>query len=228
MQNKSYMCGSVGSFRTDSAQLDGYAATSSQWHKMAESDMIPRMSDHERQLFESILRCSSRYLEFGSGGSTYLASSLVGESIISVDSSAEWLDRVRQACEAGSNLTRPTLLYVDIGPTVEWGFPSDRGTRERWRDYHGSLWARPECSDADLYMVDGRFRVACFMQILLHSRRDALIMIHDFNLRSEYHVVKEVAREIAVSGGLSIFLRRSDRNETRVSEILAAHEYDPA
>ncbi len=87
---------------------------------------------------------------------------------------------------------------------------------------------RPESSDADVYMVDGRFRVACFMQILLHSRRDALIMIHDYDLRSEYHVVKEVAREIVAAGSLSVFQRRDDRNETHMREILAAHEYDPA
>jgi hypothetical protein len=77
-------------------------------------------------------------------------------------------------------------------------------------------------------MIDGRFRVACFMQVLLHSRRDALIMIHDFDFRNEYHVVREVAREIAVAGSLSLFIRRGDRNETHIREILAAHEYDPA
>jgi hypothetical protein len=53
-------------------------------------------------------------------------------------------------------------------------------------------------------------------------------MLHDFDFRSEYHVVKEVAREIAVAGSLSLFQRRGDRNEAHVREILAAHEYDPA
>jgi len=66
------------------------------------------------------------------------------------------------------------------------------------------------------------------MQILLHSRRDALIMIHDFDFRSEYHVVEEVAREIAVADSLSVFQRRDDRSETYMHEILAAYEYDPA
>ena len=66
------------------------------------------------------------------------------------------------------------------------------------------------------------------MQILIHSRRDALIMIHDFGARNEYHVVKGVAREIAVAGNLSLFQRRSDRNETHSREILAEYEYDPA
>jgi hypothetical protein len=190
--------------------------------------VTPRMSDGECRLFKSILTCSTRYLEFGSGGSTYVAASLVKKSIISVDSSSEWLDKVRQACESGQGLIQPTLVHVDIGPTIEWGQPSDSGTRDRWPDYHRNVWTRTESSDADVYMIDGRFRVACFMQILLHSRRNALIMTHDFNFRSKYHVVKEVAREIAVVDSLSLFVRRGDRNETHVREILAAHEYDPA
>jgi hypothetical protein len=190
--------------------------------------VTPRMSDDERKVFESILRCARSYLEFGSGGSTYVAASLVTGSVLSIDSSLEWLDKVRQACESSAGFTQPTLVHVDIGPTIEWGHPSGSAARERWPNYHRNIWTRSESSDADVYMVDGRFRVACFMQILLHSRRDALIMIHDFNFRHEYHVVRDVAREIAVAGSLSLFQRRVDRNETHIREILAAYEYDPA
>jgi hypothetical protein len=186
------------------------------------------MSDNECALFKSVLKCARRYLEFGSGGSTFVAASLVKDSLISVDCSSEWLDKVRNACESESGFIKPTLVQVDIGATSDWGYPSDSGTRERWPDYHRKIWVRSESSDADLYMVDGRFRVACFMQILLHGRRDALIMIHDFDFRSEYHVVREVAREIAVAGSLSVLQRRDDRNETHMREILAAYEYDPA
>jgi hypothetical protein len=189
--------------------------------------VTPHMSDDERGLFKSILRCSRKYLEFGSGGSTYVAASLAKESVISIDSSSNWLENVRQACEFETGFSRLTLAHVDIGPTSEWGYPSDSGTRDRWPNYHSNIWARLESSDADVYMVDGRFRVACFLQILLHSRRDALIMIHDFDSRSEYHVVREVAREIAVAGSLSVFQRYDNGNETLMREILAAHEYDP-
>jgi hypothetical protein len=190
--------------------------------------LTPRMSDNECALLKSVLKCTRRYLEFGSGGSTCLAASLVTESVISVDSSVEWLDKVRQACEPEAGFSRLTLAHVDIGLTIEWGYPSDSGTRERWPDYHRKIWVRSESSDADLYMVDGRFRVACFMQVLLHGRRDALIMIHDFDFRGEYHVIREVAREIAVADSLSMLQRRDDRNETHMREILAAYEYDPA
>jgi hypothetical protein len=85
--------------------------------------VTPRMSDDECRLFKSILTCSMRYLEFGCGGSTYVAASLVQKAIISIDSSSEWLDKVRQVCELRDGLIRPTLVHVDIGPTIEWGQP---------------------------------------------------------------------------------------------------------
>jgi len=185
------------------------------------------MSDNECALFKSVLKCAQSYLEFGSGGSTFVAVALAKESVISIDGSSVWLEKVRQACEFEAGFSRLALVHVDIGPTAEWGYPSDSGTRERWPNYHRDIWARRASSDADVYMVDGRFRVACFVQILLHSRRDALIMIHDFDFRSEYHVVRDVAREIAVADSLSVFRRRDDRNETHMREILAAYEYDP-
>ena len=53
-------------------------------------------------------------------------------------------------------------------------------------------------------------------------------MIYDFDFRGEYHVIREVAREIAVADSLSMLQRRDDRNETHMREILAAYEYDPA
>ncbi len=56
------------------------------------------MEASEQALLETFLRSSRRYMEFGSGGSTVLAAGLVAESVVSVDSSTEWIDRVVAAC----------------------------------------------------------------------------------------------------------------------------------
>jgi hypothetical protein len=75
-------------------------------------------------------------------------------------------------------------------------------------------------------MVDGRFRVACFMQILLRCDPDALIMVHDFKSRQPYHVVREVAREIAAVEDMSVFLPLGGGFRRRAREILSAHQFD--
>ncbi len=189
--------------------------------------MQPRMSDSELRLFESFLNCSDRYLEFGSGGSTYFAAHRVKSAIVTIDSSKEWLDTVAQKCAADQTPVQPKLTYVDIGATGDWGTPTDKTARDRWPHYHQEI--SKSGFDADLYLVDGGFRVAGFMQIILHSRADTLIAFHDFRSRDHYHVVRAVAREISVAADLSVFqpLPINDKIET-AQNILKANEFNPA
>jgi hypothetical protein len=185
--------------------------------------MVPRMSEEEAALFLSFIRNSHDYVEFGTGGSTVLASKHVKNSILSIDSSREWLDKVGEAC--ASCQTTPELMLIDIGPTGDWGFPTDDATKSRWPDYHSAIWKLEQSADADLYLVDGRFRVACFAQTVLHCKPTAIIGIHDFSSRPAYHCVKEIAREIATVGDLSFFLPLSKR--FAAENILKSHYTDP-
>src|SRR3954451_7201461 len=66
------------------------------------------MLEPEQALFRSFLCCSTNYLEFGAGGSTVLAASLVGRSVIAVESSPQWITKVEQACAANRNGLQPT------------------------------------------------------------------------------------------------------------------------
>lgn len=185
------------------------------------------MTPSEKGLFESFLRCSKRYVEFGAGGSTCFAASLVSGAVTSTDSSKEWLERVRVECLAQDMPVAPTLVHVDIGETGRWGYPADGAKKEHWPGYHTAIWSTPGADQADLYLVDGRFRVACFMQVALRAQPGALVAIHDFAGRPGYHVVREVAREIATSESLSVFVRRPDFDPRRAAAILDEHAFNP-
>lgn len=188
--------------------------------------MIPRMSADDIALLSSLLRCTDCYVEFGCGGSTLLASGLVRKSIITIDSSAEWLGKVRRAC--ADKPMQPTLLHVDIGPTREWGFPTDLASRDRWTRYHSHPWTETSASTADLYLIDGRFRVACSMQVLLRCHPDARLTIHDYRSRPEYHVVERFARPIAETAELTVFERRAGFSHADAAALLFKHAFDPA
>lgn len=188
---------------------------------------VPRMSEAEFRLFENVVRCARRYVEFGAGGSTCLAASLVEGPVVSVDSSTEWLDEVARACASRPGWTQPRLLHADIGPTGDWGRPTDPTTRDRWPGYHEAPWTISGTESADLYMVDGRFRVACAMQVLLRCRPDAVLVMHDFSSRREYHVVRGFARELAIAEDLSVFQRRPDFDVEKARQTLARHAFDP-
>jgi hypothetical protein len=182
------------------------------------------MSAEEAALFLSFVRNSRDYVEFGTGGSTVLASKHVKNSILSVDSSRQWLDQVKSAC--ASCQTKPELTFIDIGPTGDWGFPTDASTKARWPDYHSAVWKIPHSDSADLYLVDGRFRVACFAQIVLHCHPNAIIGFHDFSSRPNYHCVREIAQEIATAGDMSFFLPLPKKNAAEA--ILRSFQTEPS
>jgi hypothetical protein len=189
--------------------------------------MNVHMSPAELGLFRSFLSCAENYLEFGSGGSTCLAASLGKKAIISVDSSDEWLARVAVECASFPDSPAPRLVKVDIGPVGDWGKPTDPGTRDRWPSYYSDVWAEPGSADCDLYLVDGRFRVASFMSVVLRCRPSAIIVVHDFASRSGYHVVKEVCREVARAEDLSVFQIPPVVDNERARNILEHYAYNP-
>lgn len=185
------------------------------------------MAPAEWRMFEAFLGCARNYVEWGSGASTVLAADLVKVTVTSFDSSQAWLDRVAADCRSRGTRLTPRLALLDIGETGAWGFPVGEAARARWPDYHGGPWTDPHCAAGDFYLVDGRFRVACFIQALLHAGNDAFIAFHDYASRPHYHAADELADEVARLDDLSIFRRRPDLDRETAARLLAAHAHDP-
>jgi hypothetical protein len=184
------------------------------------------MSVAEKSLFELAVSRATNYLEFGSGGSTCYASTRLSGRIVTVDSSTEWLANVAKWCaDVGGREAR--TIHADIGPTGKWGYPTDPETRERWPAYHAKVWESEDAAAFDTFMVDGRFRVACCLQILLRCRPDAQIMIHDFGSRAQYHVVRQFADTVEEAEDLTVFRPWSRLNRKRLKAALQEHQYDP-
>jgi hypothetical protein len=186
------------------------------------------MSPEERALFVAFLTNSDAYAEFGSGGSTFVASELVHRRIVSLESDRAWLDRVSAICAERPHLVQPQLVHVDVGPTGAWGYPTDPMTRDLWPDYADRLWAVEAVAQSDTFLIDGRFRVACFLETALRCRADAVILFHDFGSRSHYHIVGEVARPIATAADLTAFVRRPDFDPAHAARLLKTFRFNPA
>lgn len=187
--------------------------------------MIPRMSAKEFDLFLAFIKNCENYVEFGAGGSTFVASQYVKRSILSLDSSTEWLDLVQKAC--APNPTAPTTIYVNIGTIGQWGYPTDLNTKHLWPRYCENMWAHDDAKRGDLYMIDGRFRVASFASTILNCNKNAIIMFHDFSSRKEYHLIREIAREIATSEDMSAFVPRANV-ETIANNIFENYKFSAA
>ncbi len=159
--------------------------------EMASALDAPHMSATEQALFETVVKQSRRFLEFGLGGSTLVAVRSKVGTIVSVDSDPTWVAAVRTHVEVAPRIADGTMsvLHADIGPVREWGNPVDRQEMQKWPRYLIAAWSEwvRRRQFPDLVLVDGRFRIACCLSVLLAAARlspstDALpsVLLHDF------------------------------------------------
>lgn len=86
-----------------------------------------RLSDIEKKKIIELLKESNIYLEFGSGGSTFLAEFYSKtKNIISVESDFNWINYIKQ----WNILHNTQIVYIDIGKTGDWGYPVDSENKE--------------------------------------------------------------------------------------------------
>lgn len=183
------------------------------------------MTAEEIALLENFMRQSQSYFEFGMGGSTCLAARTVQRRISAIDSDLQWVENVRSAISAAAPADKEIVLnQVDIGRTGEWGTPIGRESEDKFPAYSKAILAHPE--DVDLCLVDGRFRVSCFLTSLLHLRPDAVLAIHDY-IRPEYFEIESFARPIAGVDTLKLFVRRADADLAALQSRAEATRLDP-
>jgi hypothetical protein len=160
----------------------------------------PAFDPHAMKLFDASIRASSRYLEYGCGGSTMYALRHSNASVVSVDTAEPWIAKVLAA--GGENCSRLHIEHVDIGPIGDWGIPKTYSSRAAFRTYVELPWR--SMPNPDLVLVDGRFRVACFLQAMLLARPGTRILFDDY-VRPDYHVVEEVVHPQLVAGRMGLF-----------------------
>jgi hypothetical protein len=135
------------------------------------------------------------YVEFGSGGSTVLASS-VGVPTISVESDPDFAAEVERALVPGAPVL---MIRSGIGWTEEWGYPVvTLRTPYRlrlWRRYTELVLDEIERRGQfpDLVLIDGRFRRACALAIAGAadaSGASVTVLFDDYAGREHYHRIE--------------------------------------
>lgn len=166
------------------------------------------MSKEERTIFDKSISKSENYLEFGLGGSTLRALLKSNAKIYSVESSYEWISYMREYSIIRNNENKRLVISaVDIGPTQEWGIPREDNSRNLFPAYSENVFNEMNKNELDMALVDGRFRAACALKIILecHQNDKLQLMIHDFWNRPEYHVVLKYLDTIDKADSLGLF-----------------------
>jgi hypothetical protein len=188
--------------------------------------MTPFMTEAEAAVLSKHYLSSRKIVEYGSGGSTFLAVTGTEASVASVESDIEWIGKMREMPEiaAAESSGRLRLIHVDIGPTGRWGFPVDESRRENWPKYAACPWDA-QTTEADLVFVDGRFRVACILTTILKTQPGTRILVHDFWNREHYHVVLPHLIEVERVETLGVFRRPEVIDEKRLANEFEEFTY---
>lgn len=149
--------------------------------------------------FKKLINECKIYGEYGCGASTIWVAKNTNCKILSADSSREWVNKVIEK----SSSNNVFVEYIDVGPVGEWGRPKDYSMRKNFAEYTDSIWLREV--KPDLVLIDGRFRVCCFLTVLKYCDVGTKIIFDDYNERGHYHVVEEILRPIKINVRQAIF-----------------------
>ena len=184
------------------------------------SDIKILLTIKEKVFFSLILTKCKKYLEFGVGGSTLLAYTTQNiKKIISVDSDIKWINEIKKFKNIKNDENKKIIFeYIDIGEISNLGYPKIK--TEKMFNYSNQVFKKYK-NEYDLVFIDGRFRVACTLQVILNCKKDIKILIHDFNKRSQYHILYKYLDVIYSINNLVLF---SIKERININEVIKNYE----
>lgn len=163
------------------------------------------LPEAEAQLVRRLYGDADVVLEYGSGGSTFLAAELAKRKVFSVESDQAWSDEIAASIRHHQPTKKVFVHYVDVGPTREWGFPKNARSYPQFPDYPLSVWDHPEFEHPDVVLIDGRFRTACFLTVQFKITRPITLLWDDYGNRKYYHSIEQLVKPVEIVGRMARF-----------------------
>lgn len=183
------------------------------------------LSDTERKFLVNNIKDAKKYLEFGSGGSTYIALTQTNiPNILSVESDKNWIKHLETFDVITQNKERLNFLHIDIGKTGDWGMPVEMDKKELWPNFSEQPFKSKK--DWDVILIDGRFRVACALQAILNSKKNVKILMHDFNNRPEYHDILRFLDIVDTADTMCMFKIKDNYDKQAVVDLYNTFKYN--
>ncbi len=170
--------------------------------------------DGDDNLFKKYLKNCKIYFEYGVGQSTIWVLENTKCIIISVDTDKYWINKIN----ISKYQERIKINWINLGDLENWGRPRTYGYRKDFFNYISNVWKFN--IKADVTLIDGRFRVACFLYSLINAKTDSLIVFDDYINRPHYHVVEEILKYEQKCGRQVVFRVPNDYNRSLAQELL--------
>ena len=143
-------------------------------------------------------------LEYGSGGSTVMAAE-AGAEVWAVESDAAWAAMMQRWFAENPPKGSAHVLHADIGPTRDWGHPETDERFRHWPDYALKVWDMPGFRHPEVVLVDGRFRLGCFLTVAYRIMRPVTLFFDDYAPRETYHKAEALQRPTEIIGRMARF-----------------------
>jgi len=190
--------------------------------------ILPMLEENKLEILRKYSNPKDRLLEFGSVGSTLTLARYCKE-MVSIESDKKFLSKVKISC-AVNNIFNVKLHYCNIGPTSWYGYPL-RSLEcifiRKYSMYYENLWERNVLQwPVSLILIDGRFRVATFLTMVLENpTTDFIVIFDDFLGREEYSEILNYFTPLEYSGSAAIF-RIQKPVEADFGELLQSSRHD--
>jgi len=184
------------------------------------------LNDDDRILLGELYFKANSIFEYGLGESTYIAGRVGVPRYSGVDSDAIWVADAR----TNSNMSHFRFYFADIGKTQAWGYPVDETLQKIPYNYQlAPLLA--ETKPFDIYLVDGRYRVACMCISLLHAMKHGgdmskiMVGVHDNNYEDRgYEVVQRVGTIVEQTKKLWVYKLKPGITDKDIYQLWTEYE----
>ena len=194
------------------------------------TEMIPHLRDKEKKTFYHYLGKASVYFEYGSGGSTYQAFKRDNiKKVYSVESDLNWINKIYQALNIPGNNEKLTMIHVEMDANPKkYGRPGPKSSYNDWIKYSRAFSYLDDESKnkVDLVLIDGRFRVACLLNLFNHISDSTIILFDDFYNRRVYHIVLNYYDVVQRVGKMAVLKKKNIDPPTQ--ELIFKYENDPS
>ena len=161
----------------------------------------PHFSETELVAFLSFLTNETIFFETGSGCSSVIAKYYTKKSY-SIEGSKEWYE------QGIKNGLRDNLIFRDLKPDNPiWSYPGKNSTLSDWKKYFQSYEKE---YNADVILLDGRFKIATAMDIFEKIKNDTVIFIHEYPNRPIYFILENYYQYIYHWGSLTAFIKKNN------------------
>ena len=175
--------------------------------------MIPGFPPEETKEFYQLLSNSKVYFEYGLGGSTYQAFKMDNiKKIYSVESDNYWINKLYQY-DIPKNNDKLEIIYIDIkAKQNNYGYPGKDSQYSDWIKYSRAFSSldNETKKKVDLILIDGRFRVACALNLIKEIQDNTIVVFDDFFNRKAYHIVLDYYDVIKRIGRMAILKKKKN------------------